>query len=250
MSSHERFTDDIGAYLLGALEPGEEAAFEQHLAGCDACREEVVRLEVARDALPRAVDQVAPPERLKASLMATVRAEAPAPAAAADTASSKSSSRSPARRSRWRELLLTRPRYAAAAAAVVLVLGVAIGAGAGALGGGGDDSRTVAAAVDQTRMPAGQASLVIPDDADTKGGAILRVEGLQQPQAGHVYEVWIQRGGKTIPSSLFTVERDGSGAAAIPDELRDAEAVLVTREPDGGSKQPTEPPVMTVTLPS
>ncbi|HEU5056063.1 MAG TPA: zf-HC2 domain-containing protein, partial [Kofleriaceae bacterium] len=76
MTTHDRFTDDVGAYLLGALEPGEEREFEQHLETCEACREEVVRLEVARDALPRAVEQVAPPEGLKTSLMATVRAEA------------------------------------------------------------------------------------------------------------------------------------------------------------------------------
>jgi anti-sigma factor RsiW len=241
MNSHERFTDDIGAYLLGALETDEQRAFEEHLAGCAECREEVVRLEVARDALPRSVDQVAPPERLKASLMETVRAEAPAPAA-------ESSSRAPVRRSRWRELLLTRPRYAAAAAAVLLVVGVALGAGLGALGGGGgEDARTVAATVDHTRMPTGNASLIVPED---KNGAILRVEGMQQPQAGHVYEVWIQRGNEVMPSSLFTVESDGSGAAAIPDELHDADAVLVTREPNGGSKRPSEPPVVTVTLPS
>lgn len=242
---HDRFADDAGAYLLGALDPGEQRAFEAHMQDCDACREEVVRLEVARDALPRAVDQVAPPDRLKASLMSTVRAEAAdAPAAA------PSSSRAPERRSRWRELLLTRPRVAAAAAALLLAVGIAAGALVGGLGGGGDDSTTVAAQVDARRMPAANASLVMPPDAEDEGGAILRVEGMQQPQAGHVYEVWIKRGDKVTPSSLFTVEHDGSGAAAIPDELRDADAVLVTREPAGGSRRPSEPPVLTVQLPS
>jgi anti-sigma-K factor RskA len=242
---HERFADDAGAYLLGALDPGEHRAFEAHLEDCDACREEVVRLEVARDALPRAVDQVAPPDRLKANLMSTVRAEAAdAPAAA------PSSARAPERRSRWRELVLARPRFAAAAAAVLLAVGVAAGALVGALGGGdgGGDSKTVAAQVDAVRMPAAKASLVVPDDAEDEGGAILRVEGMQQPQSGHVYEVWIKRGDEVTPSSLFTVEHDGSGAAAIPDELRDADAVLVTREPAGGSRRPSEAPVLTVPL--
>jgi anti-sigma-K factor RskA len=237
--SHDQFRDDIGAYLLGALEPGEEKAFEQHLAGCDACREEVVRLEVARDALPRAVEQVAPPERLKQSLMETVRAEA---VSAAEPVAP------PTRRSRWRDLLLARPAFAAAAAALLVAVGIGAGVLVGGLGGGGGgDSSTVAATVDVTRMPQGRASLV---KSDSKGGAILHVEGMQQPQAGHVYEVWVQRDGKVSPSSLFSVNSDGRGTAAIPDELHDADAVLVTREPAGGSKQPSEPPVVTVPLPS
>jgi anti-sigma-K factor RskA len=239
--SHDQFTDDVGAYLLGALEPGEERSFEQHLEGCEECRQEVMRLEAARDALPRSVDQVAPPEALKQSLMATVRAEAPAHAPAVESAEPPAR-----RRSRWRELLLARPAFAAAAAAVLVAVGIALGALVGAGGGGsGDDASTVAANVDVTRMPAGKASLVL---ADSKDGAILRVEGMQQPQAGHVYEVWVQRDGKMVPSSLFTVDSDGNGTAGIPDELRDAEAVLVTREPAGGSKQPSEPPVVTVPL--
>jgi anti-sigma-K factor RskA len=254
MNSHDQFTDDVGAYLLGALDPAEERSFEQHLEGCEECRLEVMRLEVARDALPRAVDQVAPPERLKQSLMATVRAEAPAaeveraeavapPGRLRDAVASGRP-----RRSRWRELLLARPAFAAAAAALLIAVGIGLGALVGAVGGGsGDDASTVAATVDVTRMPAGKASLVLPDSKD---GAILRVEGMQQPQAGHVYEVWVQRDGKMLPSSLFTVDSDGNGTAGIPDELRDAEAVLVTREPTGGSKQPSEPPVVTVPLPS
>jgi anti-sigma-K factor RskA len=152
------------------------------------------------------------------------------------------------RRSRWRELLLARPAFAAAAAAVLIAVGIGLGALVGAVGGGSDnDASTVAANVDVTRMPTGKASLVLRDSND---GAILRVQGMQQPQAGHVYEVWVQRDGKMVPSSLFTVDGDGNGTAGIPDELSDAEAVLVTREPSGGSKQPSEPPVVTVPLPS
>jgi anti-sigma-K factor RskA len=202
------------------------------------------------------VDQVAPPERLKQSLMATVRAEAPADATAVEPAEPVAPpgrlrdavAGARPRRSRWRELLLARPAFAAAAAAVLVAVGIALGALVGAVGGGSDnDSSTVAANVDVTRMPAGKASLVL---RDSKDGAILRVRGMQQPQAGKVYEVWVQRGGKMVPSSLFTVDSAGNGTAGISDELDDAEAVLVTREPAGGSKQPSEPPVVTVPLSS
>lgn len=242
MSAHDSFSDDAGAYVLGALEPDEHEAYEAHLRGCDACREEVARLAVARDALPRSVEPVPPPLNLKASLMETVRADADARAAARAPAAR----RTPGRRGRWRELLSVRPAFAAAAAAAVLALGVGAGAIAGAIGGGGDggDSRTIRAFVDQTRMPVGEASLVLQSRG--RDGAQLRVEGMQQPQSGKVYEVWIKRGNRVRPSSLFTVERNGSGTAAIPGDLRKADAVMVTREPEGGSREPSEPPLVVV----
>ncbi|PPK64377.1 zf-HC2 domain-containing protein [Actinokineospora auranticolor] len=37
-------TFSLGAYLLGALDPAERAAFEAHAAACSACRRELVRL--------------------------------------------------------------------------------------------------------------------------------------------------------------------------------------------------------------
>ena len=57
--------DDVGAYLLGALEPAEQAAFEGHLATCPECRDEVEQLRLAVDALPRSVEPFAPPPSLK-----------------------------------------------------------------------------------------------------------------------------------------------------------------------------------------
>jgi hypothetical protein len=37
-------TSTLGVYLLGALEPEERSGFEAHLAGCETCRTELVRL--------------------------------------------------------------------------------------------------------------------------------------------------------------------------------------------------------------
>ncbi|WP_329789501.1 zf-HC2 domain-containing protein [Lentzea sp. DG1S-22] len=37
-------TVDVGAYLFGALDLGERAAFERHLGTCDCCRAEMLRL--------------------------------------------------------------------------------------------------------------------------------------------------------------------------------------------------------------
>src|SRR3954471_4778768 len=70
---HDRLQDDAGAYVLGALEPAEQAAFEGHLATCPECRDEVEQLRLAVDALPRSVEPFAPPASLKRSLMEAVR---------------------------------------------------------------------------------------------------------------------------------------------------------------------------------
>ena len=64
---------------------------------------------------------------------------------------------------------------------------------------------------------------------------------------GEAYQVWLQRGGGVVPSSLFHVySRDGRGAAAIPESLEGVKAVLVTRERAGGAARPSEAPVIRV----
>ena len=79
---HDQHHEDVGAYLLGALSELEATAFKHHLMRCEECANELERLTVAVDALPRAVEPVEPPPGLKPALMETVRREAPAPARA------------------------------------------------------------------------------------------------------------------------------------------------------------------------
>src|SRR3954463_1375139 len=79
-ADHERYQDDIGAFLLGALDDGEHKAFERHLATCHICEDELDRLRAAADALPRSVEQYEPPTSLKVALMEQVYADAPAQA--------------------------------------------------------------------------------------------------------------------------------------------------------------------------
>lgn len=53
-------TVSLGAFVLGALEPAERAAFESHLAGCPTCQAELVRLAP----LPGLLHQIAPEDFL------------------------------------------------------------------------------------------------------------------------------------------------------------------------------------------
>ena len=50
------------------------------------------------------------------------------------------------------------------------------------------------------------------------------------------------------PSGVFVLDHDGAGTAAVAGPLEGADAVLVTREPSGGSRQPTTPPLVRASL--
>jgi anti-sigma-K factor RskA len=228
---HTTFRDEVGAYLLGALSDAERASFEGHLVDCPDCRHEVERLRPAADLLPRSVEQVEPPPSLKRSLMEVVEREASERDGAVE--------RRPARRplgERLRGLLggSLRPALVGAAA----VLAVAIGFGIGQLGG--DDGRTIVA---KTVVPDASASLKIHDD-----DAVLEVRGMPTLKEGQVYQAWVQRDGMVEPEPTFEVGADGRGAVAVPEDLSDADAVMVTREPRGGSRAPSEEPILTVAL--
>jgi anti-sigma-K factor RskA/putative zinc finger protein len=239
IKDHKEYEDNVGAYLLGALSDHEAELFERHLETCPSCRRELDELRVASEALPRAVEPVVPPPELKESLMRTVWAEA----------GERQQEAKPERR--WSRPFLGRflelkPALAAGLAVCLLAIGVGIGIGVGNIGGGGGE-RTVAALVDHSRAPMGNASLTVPK-GDGKG-ALLTVQGLPDPGPGKVYQVWVQRGGVMQPAgALFSVGSGGSGTAGIPGKLTDAEAVAVTAERDGGTLKPTQMPVLTVKL--
>ena len=69
-TEHDRRRDDIAAYLLGAMEPGEAAELERHVAGCPECEQELQRLRPAVRVLPETVERVEPPAELRARLIA------------------------------------------------------------------------------------------------------------------------------------------------------------------------------------
>lgn len=230
-SSHERFEHSAGAYLLGSLPELEARAFEQHVMACPRCHEELERLRVAVEALPRAVAPVSPPAGLRASLLETARGEAPG-RAKRSTVASAHRLRAASRRMRAAVALIS--------AALLLVVCLAAGWALAELAER-EGEQTIAARVDHRRTPNASGSLLVPDGG--RQGGILRVQGLARPRDGQVYQVWLRRGGEIAPGSLFTVRYDGSGTAGI-DRLDDVDAVMVTRERTGGAPAPTEPPVM------
>lgn len=232
--AHDMHSEDTAAYVLGALSEEEHVRFVRHLRTCHVCRDEVDRLQHAVDALPRSVTPLAAPASLKAAVMdevaADVRARAP------ESLAQRLRRRLPA-------LPSVPARVASATAAVLLVLGVAGGFGLAQLLG--DEQRTVGATFDGARVANGSGSLVIGGDDDH--GGTLRVHGMPALKSGETYQVWLQRDGEVIPKALFTVSDDGDGLTAV-DDLKGAERVMVTREPAGGARSPSGPPMVTVKL--
>lgn len=219
--THSHFEQDLAAYLLGALDHAEEREFERHLAGCARCQEDERRLRVSVEALGSAVPQLEPPTALRRRIMRGARAER----------------RGAGARGRLRPVL--RPVAALSATAFVA-------AGAVVLALGGDDvgePRTISATATPA-APTAAAKLVVHDQS-----AELLVESLPPPRDGRVYQVWIRNDKRIVPSTLFTVDRHGRGAAAIPGGLAaGADEVMVSEEPVRGSTVPTTPPRLRVDL--
>lgn len=229
----------VGAYAVDALDPEERAAFEAHLAECPACQEEVAGMQEAA-ALLGATAAVSPPAALRERVMADITTVRPLPPPTGRGSAYP-------RRRRFRPALL------AAAAAVVIGLGV----GAAVVQPWADESSQAPrlSAADRVRAA---------DDAETftqtlDGGAeatVIRSQSLNQavlvtsdmpaPPTGKVYELWLEH------------EDVGMVAAGLMDGA-DHEVVLegdpatavgfgITVEPEGGSPEPTFPPVTTISF--
>ncbi|GAB6992062.1 anti-sigma factor domain-containing protein [Paenibacillus pini] len=66
-------------YAIGGLDPAETAEFEEHLQTCAACQELVQELREVVGLLPLAVEDVQPPEGMKARILGSVLANSTMP---------------------------------------------------------------------------------------------------------------------------------------------------------------------------
>lgn len=233
----ERWHDEVAAYALDGLTTEEAEAFEAHLSGCESCRERLRWLTPAVDQIPTEVEQLAAPATLRASIMDIVDAEADVPRPAPESTAAPG---------RWRRFLPSfqgtalRPALAGFAAMLLLAAGLAGYALHDPDGGPGSETYTAELAPGM----GGSGTLEVNGD---KGS--LTVSGMPRTRPGDVYQAWIKDESGTIrPSSVFVVSDDGTGSVSIPDGLEGAAEVMVTREPKGGSKLPTETPFMTAQI--
>lgn len=228
-NGHERRSDEIAAFLLGALEPGEAAELERHLAGCEECRTELEWLRPAVQLLPESVQRVEAPPQLRESLMTQVRAEAKTEAEGA--------ARSPRRERGLLRGWVLRPATGLAVLALVVA---AVGAFAIAGSSGGKTTTTFTG-----HSPGVTAEMVSSGDSGT-----LHLANLHQLPSDKVLQAWVERDGQVVSAkTLFVPNQDGTASATI-DDMEGVKTVMVTAEPRGGSVQPTLPPIVSVSIPN
>jgi anti-sigma-K factor RskA len=225
-TDHNRWSEDLAAYMLGALDPGEAGDFERHLEGCEHCQEELRWLQPAVHALPEEVERTEPSPQLRASLMAEVRADAEAEAYAAPAR--------PARSRRW----FLKPAVGFAVLAL-LVAGV-VGYEVGKDGGGEKDGASKI-----VRQLNGMTVTMIQEGEEGK----LELAGVPQPPKDKVFEAWVEREGEVeaVPA-LLVPDRHGHAETTIAD-MTGVETLMVTVEPRGGSETPTGKPIMEMAVP-
>ncbi|MGN6253517.1 MAG: anti-sigma factor [Solirubrobacterales bacterium] len=223
-NDHRRWSEDLAAYALGAMEPGEAAALERHLDRCERCREELRWLIPAVQSLAEAVERQEPSPRLRESLITEVRTE-----------TSRAQGEAPEEhRGRLPEWLRGRSLRLATGFAVIL-LAVA-GVAGYEIGKGGSGGETVVPGVTASMVREGR-------------GATLLLGNVGQLPEGKVLEAWVRRDGEVEPvPALFAPDRSGRASTRIA-EMTGVDVVMVTEEPQGGSKEPTSPPIVTMSVP-
>lgn len=237
---HDRWSEDVAAYVLGALEPGQVAELERHAEGCEACRNELRWLQPAVAAIAEAAPRREPPPQLRERLLAEVRAEARAAGVEAEPEGGLAAARhrfgtwlrggGPG--TRWR------PAAAALAVVVVLVAGF-VGYEVGNDGGGGGGATWT-----------GAHGAVTAEVVSSGGGAELNLAHVEALPPDRVLEAWVQREGEVEPvKALFVPDRDGNASTTIAD-MHGVEIVMVTREPAGGTMKPTGEPIVQVPIQS
>ena len=219
-----------GAYALDALPPDEATEFQEHLAECATCQEEVAELQITATHLGVAVSEQ-PPARVREAVLQAARQTRQLPPVTPIQPHA-----APSRRRRI---------WLAAAAAVVVV----VGAGAAGLTAVLDNEPTndpianVVAAPDATSTVTpmrggGQLTVV---SSEQLGQAVVLSEDLPPTAADRVYQLWLVDPDGQARSADVLI--DAPGAADLVRGVEPGDQVAITREPAGGSEQPTMTPL-------
>jgi anti-sigma-K factor RskA len=210
---------DLAGYVLGALDPGETAAFEQHLAGCETCRAEVEELQ----GLPELIDRAAPPIEVPPGLRERTFAAVERAAGAR------------------RRAPMLRLVGVAAALIVALLGGVVV-----SQFGGGGRGQVIELALAPQPGVSGRATVELRRVDD--GVAIdMEVSGLAPNPPGSVYECWFVGPGDSlerpnrVSAGTFTVGAGGRASVRMHSaaDLRRFPVMGVTLEQDGGDPRRT-----------
>lgn len=243
-NEHDARLEEAVAFALGSLDPEQADDFKEHLKTCKRCQEELRWLAPAVRALPEAVEPQAAPPGVKLRLMAEVRADAEAEERRVKAEERRERAAAGGGFSAWLNGLRVGSltwKPVAGLALVILVVAGGIGYAVGTGGSGGGNTHTWELKAEEN---AGIAAKVVREGERGE----IHLAGLKQLPKGKVLEAWVEREGKVEPvPALFAPDKAGNASTTIED-MKDVSLVMVTREPEGGSKTPSEEPFVAVPL--
>jgi anti-sigma-K factor RskA len=233
----ERFEDLKDSYVLGALPEEERLEFERYLVAHPELQAEVEDLGAVAGLLALSPREQEPPPELRRRIMATVEAEAAHP----DTS----------RRS-WLARLWEAVGARDLALAAAAVLAVGLFSWSMLLQG---EVRDLQGRVQSLQSQPQGPQMIALGGAGTKQGAraelvtlegdraVLVAENMPPVPKGKTYQIWVIKGDTPKPSGLFE-PKGNSIAAVVENPVEGTDAVAVTVEPEGGSKEPTTDPML------
>jgi len=247
-----------GAYALDAMSDADRARFDQHLASCDACVQEIRGLREATARLGASA-AVRPRAELKARALRAASQTRQLPPFARDASPGPRRRRAyaaiagtsgPGRRP-WLTRLVT--ALAAGSVAVAVAMGVlALGA----------QHRLD---LDQVRGHAIAAVLNAPDvtmltaevtsggtatvlESRREGSLVFTAAGLRALPAAKSYELWLMGPAGTRAAGMLTRSKAGMVGPMVVSGLAADDRMGLTVEPAGGSSRPTSAPIMMIGL--
>jgi anti-sigma-K factor RskA len=224
-----------GAYALDALDADERATFEEHLAECPDCEEEVRSLRDAAAELSH-VSAVAPPAQLRTDVLNAIQQVRPLAPVTDNVIALR---RARAGRSIWQAM--------AAACALIALLAGGWGyqqhQAAGNRNSADRAISSVLAATDASavtgQVGSGHATLVY---SKGENKLVLVGHGIPALDKSKTYQLWmIAPDGKSYTSAaLFRPDSKGNVTAEAAGDLAATGRMGVSVEPAGGSAQPTD----------
>jgi len=263
--------DDAAAYALDALDAAELERFEEHLATCEACRQEVAALQDVVSGLAMAEPAPLPPPSLRASVLGAVAGVEQLPALEERTAPAPTLTPVPAAPAApvvaaapdpvVDELALRRAsrraRLLSVAVAAVTVVALALGGTVWGLVRQQQDQPPAAGPAPTVTVPQVDPSLLAAPDARIYNARLSGTDAsfvvskslnraafvstnLPAPPAGDVYHLWLVNGVTPAPDNTFAAS--GQTAQSFSGPVASADGLAINLEPAGTSPQlPTTP---------
>jgi anti-sigma-K factor RskA len=230
----------VGLYVVDALDDDERIRFEEHLAGCAACQQEVAEFHATTGRLSQLMAEP-PPPALRATIMERIAGtpqEAPTPPR--DELAAR-------RRGSWREVIV--PGLAVAAAVIALLLGIGWISSHRALDRQQAISEVLTAS-DATSVDLGgdKGSMRIVY-SPTLDRSVVVADGLADLPSDKTYALWFIGPNGPEEAGLFRTS-DGRATTVLPRTPQGYQTLGVTAEPAGGSDTPTAPILLQGQLPA